>query len=100
MKNASVDWNMYSDAIQRHSIGLSQSIVTEVSSKNVMQFGERLIHPIAWKHSNQNKHNSGWCGKKRTSSQSIEGLLNTASTPLTFILNEELARDSKVSRDD
>jgi hypothetical protein len=102
MKNASVNWTMYSDAIQRHSIGLSQSIVTEVSN-NVMQFGERLIYPIAWKHNHTcvdlNKINTTVFGMeqltgsgKLTSSKGIGGLLNTTSTPSTFIFHEELPK--------
>jgi len=49
MQDASVKWRIYSDTVQRHSQSLAQSIVTEVGN-NVMQFGERLVHPIAWKH--------------------------------------------------
>lgn len=102
MTNASVPWKMYSDTVQRHSLSLAKDVVAEVAN-NVMQFGERLIHPIAWKHNrtivdldeiSQNISIFGidnMTGRGKLSSNlGIEGLLNTSSSPATFIFHEEL----------
>ena len=102
MQMASVRWKMYSDAVQRHSLSLADAIVAEVSN-NVMQFGERLIYPIAWKHNctivdlETVSVNSSVFGLRQmtgegklTSNQGIEILLNTSATPATLLFHEEL----------
>jgi hypothetical protein len=101
MRDQSVKWRAYSDSIQRHSLAMEEAVVAEVS-RNVMQFGELLIHPIAWKHNrtfvdlNEVKANFSvfglinMTGDKMTSSQGIEHLLNTPATPATFAFHERL----------
>lgn len=117
MQNASVEWRMYSDAVQRHSRSLAQSIVTEVGN-NVMQFGERLVHPIAWKHNHtivdlaqlslSTENNSSTSstvfgldaltGAKLTRSQGVERLLNLSESPekpFSFVFHEELPIENR-----
>jgi len=117
MQNASVGWRLYSDAVQRHSQSLAQSIVTEVGN-NVMQYGERLVHPIAWKHNHtivnldqlslSTENNSstrtvfgldaltegGGVGKL-TRSEAVERLLilsESLEQPLAFVFHERLPK--------
>ena len=102
MQNASVEWRLFSDAVQRHSVQMADAVVQEVSN-NVMQFGERLIHPIAWKHNltivdlAQLAVNHSVYGAlemtgagKLTSGQGVEKLLNLTESPSTFLFHEEL----------
>lgn len=102
LNDANVTWSMFSDAIQRHSLGLSKDVVAEVSN-NVMQFGERLIYPIAWKHNRTTVDldemsndvslfgiNNMTIEVKLSSNLGVEELLKTNSTPATLIFHEEL----------
>lgn len=102
MEEASVKWTLYSDAIQRHSLSLSKAIIAEVSD-NVMQFGERLIHPIAWKHNQTIVDLDGLLNEtsifgldrmtgygKLTSTEGIKELLKTDTVgPATFVFHEK-----------
>jgi len=117
MFKAKVVRYQYSDALQRHSQELSQSVYTEVSN-NVMQFGESFIWPIAWKHNhtvvdletlmkNSNRmnkaadrifglrHLTGW-RRQFTKAQGVLGLLsrynstNDTTTGGTLIFHEKV----------
>jgi hypothetical protein len=104
MKDSSVEWTMFSDSIQRHSLTMAEAVVAEVSN-NVMQFGERLIYPIVWKHNrtivdlkevmvNYSVYGldkmTGY--KKLSSNEGIESLLQKDATPATHVFHEELPK--------
>ena len=102
MAKASVKWKLYSDTVQRHSLELAEAIVTEVSD-NVMQFGERLVFPIAWKHNRSMvslEHvlvNSSLFGLdhmtgrgKLTGEKGLKKLMELNASPATFLFHEKL----------
>jgi hypothetical protein len=109
MTEAGVTLALYSDSIQRYSWRMADPIVEEISN-NVMQFGERLIHPIAWKHNRtivdleiltqQDRTIFGLTTisghGKQSKSQGVETLLKSmeakgfSGEPATLVYHEEL----------
>jgi hypothetical protein len=104
MVNSSVKWRVYADHIQRHSLAMADAISEELS-RNVMQFAERFVYPIAWKHNmtvvdlkevSLNYSVFGWGDReadyKVSSSDAFEYLLKTTATPATYVFHEELPK--------